>query len=350
MSLYDRAQAEASVRGYTKRVEGKRETIQALLGDGAGNIDVSGEPGWVWVRLNGDPDGVTEAKNRSTAPLVYGTVVDLQRVWPGGLGYYELVGLGAGIIYENPTVGPGTGSGVGGAAIIAAHAPQHSIGDHGVSGFDPLTVNVRALAPLRARAQTTPNMTVQVDAGYYFINSFKLFPSTTSGAFTAPVPPSSAKYDLLYLGSDDALHIVAGTPVIGGTPAFPAVPANSIPICFVYLANTSTVIGESQIVDARVILTASVPALTPTTGVTSISKSGDAILVGDITLSEGANITLTQAGQDIQIASTGGAPTATQLGQILISLNGSTFVAKMPVTDPLVGWLVDGSTGHLMVS
>ena len=38
-------------------------------------------------------------------------------------------------------------------------------------------------------------------------------------------------------------------------------------------------------------------------GVNSLSKSGSAKLKGDVTLSEGTNITLTQSGQDIQIAS-----------------------------------------------
>jgi hypothetical protein len=42
-------------------------------------------------------------------------------------------------------------------------------------------------------------------------------------------------------------------------------------------------------------------------GVDSIAKSGSAALTGDVTLSEGANVTLTQVGQDIEIAATGAA-------------------------------------------
>ncbi len=42
-------------------------------------------------------------------------------------------------------------------------------------------------------------------------------------------------------------------------------------------------------------------------GVDSISKSGSAQLTGDVTLSEGANVTLTQVGQDIEVAATGAA-------------------------------------------
>lgn len=41
-------------------------------------------------------------------------------------------------------------------------------------------------------------------------------------------------------------------------------------------------------------------------GVKSVSKSGDSELTGDVTLSEGSNVTLTQSGNDISIAATGG--------------------------------------------
>lgn len=41
-------------------------------------------------------------------------------------------------------------------------------------------------------------------------------------------------------------------------------------------------------------------------GVHSVAKNGSAQLFGDVTLSAGSNVTLTQTGQDIQIASTGG--------------------------------------------
>ncbi len=47
-------------------------------------------------------------------------------------------------------------------------------------------------------------------------------------------------------------------------------------------------------------------------GVSSLSVTGDVELVGDITLSEGANITLTQVGQDIQISATSGGGVAGQ--------------------------------------
>ncbi len=43
----------------------------------------------------------------------------------------------------------------------------------------------------------------------------------------------------------------------------------------------------------------------PATPVTTFRKSGDTLLTGAVTLSEGTNVTLTQVGQDIEIASSG---------------------------------------------
>lgn len=43
--------------------------------------------------------------------------------------------------------------------------------------------------------------------------------------------------------------------------------------------------------------------------VKSIAKAGSTLLKGDVTLTGGTNVTLTQSGQDISIASSGGAPT-----------------------------------------
>jgi hypothetical protein len=45
-----------------------------------------------------------------------------------------------------------------------------------------------------------------------------------------------------------------------------------------------------------------------------------------------------------------GLPPATATGQVLYSINGTTFTAQLPLTDPATGWLVDGVTGLLLVA
>ena len=64
------------------------------------------------------------------------------------------------------------------------------------------------------------------------------------------------------------------------------------------------------------------------TGVSSLAKSGSAGLTGAVTLSQGANITLTQAGQDIAIAAAGGgaATTLTPLFDAVVGAGGAASI------------------------
>lgn len=53
-------------------------------------------------------------------------------------------------------------------------------------------------------------------------------------------------------------------------------------------------------------------------GVSSVAKDGSTPLKGDVTLSEGADVTITQVGQDIEIAATGGS--GVQLTVLLLAI------------------------------
>lgn len=72
--------------------------------------------------------------------------------------------------------------------------------------------------------------------------------------------------------------------------------------------------------------------------VKSVSETGEIKLSGDVTLSEGSNVTLTQSGQNIEIASTGGASTDAFK---TISVAGQNDVVADSSTDTLT--LVDGT-------
>lgn len=311
-------------------------TEEALAGDGVGNLNVAGRLQWIYVRMAGDSTKVSQAYNRSGFTFAENDSIALRWVKRTGMGFYQVDGYSGSAVYDVFGAGSGSGTGTG----VAYHAWQHERMDAGTGGPDPLDIFARMVVPLRARAQTVPDLTMHVEAGYNPLTG-NYYAGGNSAAF-GPVPAvaGQARIDLLYLGSDDALHIVAGTPVGGGvTPTLPAVVVPSVPLAFVYLANAQTTIAEGNIYRDPGILRAPVGAVGA--GVTSVSKGGSALLTGDVTLSEGANIVLTQAGNNIEIAANicaatlpvvgGGNPTI-QVSGALAVVNGVGFYV---VTGPV---------------
>lgn len=64
-------------------------------------------------------------------------------------------------------------------------------------------------------------------------------------------------------------------------------------------------------------------AIVTTPNVSQLSETGQAGLSGAVTLSEGANVTLTQSGQDIAIAASSGLGTAAQGCKVFLSGDGT---------------------------
>lgn len=298
-----RLKAENSAKAFYQRRQ--NETVEALAGDGVGNLNVTGRLQWIYVRMAGDATKVSQAYNRSAFAFAENDSIALRWVKRTGMGFYQVEGYSGSAVYDIFGAGSGSGTGTG----LAAHAWQHERMDAGQGGFDPLDIFARMVVPLRARPQTTPDLTMHVEAGYNPLTGNYYAGGDTASFGPVPAVAGQARIDLLYLGSDDALHIVAGTPVGGGvTPTLPAVVVPSVPLAFVYLANAQLTIAEANVYMDPGILRAPVGA------------------------------------------GGGASYTATAIGQVLMSMNGTTFVAKMPVTDPLIGWLVDGATGYMLVS
>jgi hypothetical protein len=83
-----------------------------------------------------------------------------------------------------------------------------------------------------------------------------------------------------------------------------------------------------------------------------ITINHDADLSAERTLKvSGPGLSLTDGGanSDVTIAQTMISAVPTIIGQVLISLNGSTFTPMLPVTDPAGGWLVDNISGLMIV-
>lgn len=242
-----RLRAEHSAKDFYNRRQNL--PVEALIGDGTGNVDVTGRLNWVWVRIRGDSYRVAVAYNASARLFAEDDSVNLLWTKRTGIGYYAITGYSGAVSYDIYGSGSGDETGTG----VKAHAWQHERRDLGEGGSDPLDIYARMVMPLRARPQTVPNMTLYVEDGPNPLTG-KWFAGGSSAAFTVPGGPASSRYDLLYLGNDDALHILLGTAVVGPSATRPDMPLGTVPLAYVYLTPSTTTITEAIIKDARLIV------------------------------------------------------------------------------------------------
>lgn len=234
---------------YNKR---QNEPIDALAGDGAGTVDVADRLNWIYVRPGGDSDRVTVAYNKSAYDFAENDAVLIRWVKRTGLGYYEVTGYSGAVVYDIDDGDDETTTQGG----VKYHAWQHEWWDQGEGGPDALNVHTRMLVQLRAQPQQTPDLTLYVNPGPNPLTG-TWYAGGNSGAFSPPVGLASAQIDILYLDDADALQIQAGTPVVGGSPAFPTLTPPAVPLAAVYLQTGQTTITEDDIYrDVRMLLSA----------------------------------------------------------------------------------------------
>lgn len=104
-----------------------------------------------------------------------------------------------------------------------------------------------AFAP---HAQSSPNMTVRVDAGA-LLSGTTLTEVAAQNTGTITAPGSNSRIDRVVIDSTTgAVSVITGTP--GVSPAVPALTAGKLPIAQVLLTSASTSITNSMITDERV--------------------------------------------------------------------------------------------------
>lgn len=103
----------------------------------------------------------------------------------------------------------------------------------------------QAFAP---HEQSTPDMTVRVDAGFLFDGAMSEIAAQSTGTLVAPV--SNPRIDRVVIDpTTGAVSVVTGTEA--ASPAAPAVPEGLLPLCQVLLATSTTAIANSIITDER---------------------------------------------------------------------------------------------------
>lgn len=235
--------------------EDKTEIITGILGrynqTGSKEVDVPNRPSFVWVRLRGQDSDQVEAFNDSVGP-VWGLPVKVIKdpLLPRS---YRVEGRDSGKPIDwatNP---------------LPFHGPQHSFSGSTAAGRDIAWIYKRQMVqPLLARPQSTPNMTVYVEADYYYWNgAFSRFAGASSASLT-PLKPGSglARFVLVYFdGGTGTVKLLSGSTfsaLVSPADLFVLIPTISpsigMPLAAVYLTYATTSIDWSVLYDMRIML------------------------------------------------------------------------------------------------
>lgn len=237
--------ASDELQSLQQQREIKQGRVRAVLGDGNGNLIGPGGVPWVLARLGGDASRLVQAYNGTPLMPSEGmSVTLLMRYTEGRVDHYEIERLSNDV----PYVGYNPGA-LGG---VAQHAASHEFRVDG--GWDGVNVYERAITSLRVNAQTTPDLTVQVAAGYYVIDGqLYYFAGGNSAAFTAP--GSGIRYDVLTINIAQVLNIETGALTL--PPIAFALVSHRLPLVAVRLVAGQTSITEDDLFDVRPFLSIS---------------------------------------------------------------------------------------------
>ena len=149
-------------------------------------------------------------------------------------------------------------------------------------------------------AQTTPNMTVRLDAGHLF-NGTTLTEVAAQTSATIVAPTTNPRIDRVVVNTlTGVISVITGTP--SATPVPPAITAGTMPMAQVTLQTTSTSITNSMITDERVFGGSGVTGPTSSTNGSLARWNG----TGGTTLEDGIPYTTTATANAIPQAGSGG--------------------------------------------
>ncbi len=101
---------------------------------------------------------------------------------------------------------------------------------------------------LKVKAQATPDMTVNISVGQFWVNgAFVEFPGGNTTTITAPT--TNPKFVVVGLLTNGGISIITG--VENATPVLPAMNADYLPLAAIILQVGDTVITENMIYDLR---------------------------------------------------------------------------------------------------
>lgn len=220
---------------FKRTREEKVGRVQALVGDGAGNVVGNNGVPWVLCRLGGDVNRLVQAYNGTLLTPSEGmSVTLLVKYREGRVDHYEMERQSGSEIYAGYV--PST------MGVLGAHHLSHE-GTTG-GGWDLVNIYPLNMTMLRCDAQATPDLTLSIAPGMYSINGVLCFyAGGTSPTFTPP--GSGSEYHVLSINAGGILTI---TPNGLTYPPFSmSIPSDNIPIAAPYLYAGQTAITASDL-------------------------------------------------------------------------------------------------------
>jgi len=114
---------------------------------------------------------------------------------------------------------------------------------------DSIAVQKRVAAPFAAHEQSTPDMTVRVDAGHVFDGS-TLTEVAAQNTGTITAPSTSDRIDRIVISNTDGtVSVITGSEA--ASPSAPSITSGNLPCAKVYLTPSTTEITNADITDER---------------------------------------------------------------------------------------------------
>jgi hypothetical protein len=223
-----------------------KETVRkyrnAFAGDGAGTVDVSGEPGYIWCRYSADQSKVSK---------VFSMVRGIPEDFPIQIGRRSPDDEFEQVLWINWTQYQDI---VSEDTVNNFNTSNHGESHNAASGADPAPIDLRNILEMRGRAQDVADLTIFVErTQYLYGDEVKRYPGETLD-LTASVPGVVGhRYASVYVdGATNAAAVTDGTivPIASAAP-IPDPIANTIAVCLVDLENGQTTITEDDIFDWR---------------------------------------------------------------------------------------------------
>jgi len=254
-----------------------RPADPALMGDGLGNVKVSGRDGFVYIRV-GSELVVGQAynnrvPNRENLPVIVGYSSDQPALFQ---------------VLSIREVYAGADSGHDMIPQVVAHHNSHELGNAD-GGDDVVYVQKQQILPLLAYETDPASMYINVASDWYpWQSGFKFFEGATSADLSGYVPTTSGQARYLLVSVDGATNILQYTegdtwslylPPADLSSLVPDAPAGSVPVVAIYLPyGTTALTRETNLYDVRILISPVGGSLLPAVHDHSDAANGGATL------------------------------------------------------------------------